>query len=500
MNLAAVVEPHPDDAPALVDRGNTWSYGQLRTRVGEARAGLRDLGVEPGDRVAIAVPNNSLFVVAYLALLGVGAVAVPLNPDSPPAELEAELAAVGAKLTIAAPAGADAARAVDRSGAVVDRLLVLDPTGTGAAPDPGGDVRGGLVPIVDRAPGDLAVLMFTAGTAGAPKAAALTHGNLLANLEQVQRHPGRALNASDVALGVLPMFHIFGLNVMLGLTLHAGACLVLVERFDPVATLETATAYGVTVVAGAPPMFAAWAEIRGAGGGELARVRLAISGASALPAEVADSFERRFGVPLWQGYGLTEAAPVVTSPVVEGERRRGSVGVPVPGLEVRLVDVDGEDVLEGDPGEIWVRGPNVFAGYWQDPEATAAVLTPDGWLRTGDIAVADADGYLWLVDRSKDLVIVSGFNVYPAEVEAVLLEHPGIVEAAVVGAPDPRTGEAVVAYVAAERGVDLRVDEVIDWCAARLARYKCPTAVEVVDALPHGLAGKLLRRALRGSP
>jgi long-chain acyl-CoA synthetase len=287
---------------------------------------------------------------------------------------------------------------------------------------------------------------------------------------------------------------------MLGLSLYAGAALVLVERFDPASTLETVRAHGVTLLAGAPPMFAAWAELGRATGHELASVRLAVSGASALPAEVAGAFEARFGVPLWQGYGLTEAAPVVTSAVVGGERKPGSIGVPAPGVEVRLVDEDGEDVLEGDPGEIWVRGPNVFAGYWQDADATAAVLTADGWLRTGDVAVADGDGYLWLVDRSKDLVIVSGFNVYPAEVEATLLAHPAVLEAAVVGVPDARSGEAVLAYVVAAAGSWLSQDEVISWCSARLARYKCPTAVEFVDALPHGVAGKLLRRALRGRP
>ncbi|HMC51458.1 MAG TPA: AMP-binding protein [Acidimicrobiales bacterium] len=493
MNLAAIVEPHPPDARALDDGGIAITYGGLRAQVEELRRELVALGTAPGDRVVIAVANNSLFVVSYLAVLGVGAVAVPLNPDSPASELEGELAAVGAMLTIAAPAGADAARAIERSGRVVERLLVRGGAATnhGRGADP--------VPIVDRADGDLAVLMFTAGTAGAPKAAMLTHGNLLASLEQVQSHPGRAVQAGDVSLGVLPLFHIFGLNVMLGLSLYSGASLVLVEQFDPIPALETAGAHGVTLVAGAPPMFAAWAELPGAKGDELASVRLAISGASALPGEVAEGFERRFGLPLWQGYGLTEAAPVVTSPLVGGERRPGSIGVPVPGLEVRLVDEDGEDVLDGDPGEVWVRGPNVFAGYWQEPEATAAVLTPEGWLRTGDVAVADSDGYLWLVDRSKDLVIVSGFNVYPAEVEAVLLEHPDVAEAAVVGTPHPRSGEAVVAYVVPELGRELRQDQVIAWCAARLARYKCPTAVEVVEALPHGVAGKLLRRALRGS-
>jgi len=501
VNLAAIVEPHPEEAAALYDGARTVSYGRLRTLVAEARRALVELGVVPGDRVALALPNDSLFVVAYLAVLGIGAVAVPLNPDAPEVELEAELEAVGAKLSIAAGDDAGTARAFDRSGAVVEGVIAIDGAPSREAQPSGGD--GGAdapVPILDRAASDTAVLIFTAGTAGAPKAAVLTHGNLLANLEQVQLHPGRAVHAGDVALGVLPLFHIFGLNVMLGLSLYAGAALVLVERFDPASTLETVRAHGVTLLAGAPPMFAAWAELRGATGDELASVRLAVSGASALPAEVAGAFEARFGVPLWQGYGLTEAAPVVTSAVVGGERKPGSIGVPAPGVEVRLVDEDGEDVLEGDPGEIWVRGPNVFAGYWQDADATAAVLTADGWLRTGDVAVADGDGYLWLVDRSKDLVIVSGFNVFPGEVEDALRTHRDVEDVAVIGEPHPRTGETVVAYVVPRAGKVLDPVELMRHAGRQLARYKLPTRIELVEALPRTLAGKLVRRALPSTP
>jgi long-chain acyl-CoA synthetase len=243
-------------------------------------------------------------------------------------------------------------------------------------------------------------------------------------------------------------------------------------------------------------MYVAWATMPGADRDAMRSVRLAISGAAKLPEEVAAAFTARFGVPVFEGYGLTEAGPVVTTGVGDLPRP-GSVGVPVPGVEVRLVDADGDDVEAGDPGEIWVRGPNVFAGYWQDPEATARVLTPDGWLRTGDVAVADADGWLYLVDRRKDLIIVSGFNVYPAEVEEVLRAHPRIAEAAVVGEPDPYSGEAVKAFVVPVAGTHLDEDEVIAHCASRLARYKCPTRVAFVEALPRNAVGKALRRALR---
>jgi long-chain acyl-CoA synthetase len=355
---------------------------------------------------------------------------------------------------------------------------------------------GASAPLVDRDPDDLAVLIFTAGTGGAPKAAMLSHGNLLANLEQMQAHPGRALTPADVSLGVLPMFHIFGLNVLFGLSLYAGASVVLVERFDPASALDSIRDHGITLVAGAPPMFQSWVNIEGVDPTDMATVRLAVSGAAPLPPEVGVAFETRYGRPIFQGYGLTEASPTVTSSVVGGLAKAASIGLPLPGVEVRLVDEEGEDALLGDAGEIWVRGPNVFAGYWNDREATARALTADGWLRTGDVAVADDDGYLYIVDRAKDLIIVSGFNVYPAEVEEAILDHPGVAAVAVVGVAHPHTGETVKAFVVQAPGHHLEEDQVIEFCAGRLARYKCPTKVTFLPELPMGLGGKLLRREL----
>jgi long-chain acyl-CoA synthetase len=231
-----------------------------------------------------------------------------------------------------------------------------------------------------------------------------------------------------------------------------------------------------------------------------ASVRLAVSGAAPLPPEVGAAFHERFGVVVHQGYGLTEAAPIVTTTALAGNAPRpGSIGPPLPGVEVRIVDGDGADVLDGDPGELWVRGPNVFPGYWHDDEASARVLTPDGWLRTGDVAVVEEHADLRLVDRAKDLIIVSGFNVYPVEVEDVLRGQPGVLDAAVVGEPSPRTGEAVVAFVVAAPGTPLDVAALGEQCARALARYKCPSRIEVVDELPRSVAGKLLRRELRPS-
>jgi long-chain acyl-CoA synthetase len=497
-NLATIIEGHPDDAPAVVSRGQVTTYAELRRQVGELRGGLARLGVAPGDRVAIAGANNWLFVVSYLATLGSGAVVVPLNPASPAAELQAELAAVEANLLIVGAGGKAGAAGLDRA-ALPSLTAVLAPAGVefeGASPFE--DLFGGAPrPILDREPGDLAALMFTAGTGGPPKAAMLTHGNLLANIEQVQSHPGRHVGPDDVVLGVLPLFHIFGLNVVLGLTLAGGGSVVLVERFDPATCLETIKDRHVTLVSGAPPMYGAWAAIAGADRDAFASVRLATSGAAPLSEEVSKAFTARFGIPIRQGYGLTEAAPVVTSGLPDGPDKPTSIGIPLPGVEVRLVDEEGEDVYAGDAGEIRVRGPNVFPGYWRNDDATKAALTPDGWLCTGDIAVVDDDGWLYIVDRAKDLIIVSGFNVYPAEVEDALLEHPGIAAVAVVGVPHPHSGETVKAFVVPEQGKLLEEDDVIDFCATRLARYKCPTKVMFVESLPQGVAGKLLRRALR---
>lgn len=496
MNLAAIIDAHPDDAPALISRGRTTTYGELREQVGALRAGLIGLGIDPGDRVGIICANNWYFVASYLAVLGAGAVAVPLNPLSPPRELERELAAVGARAMLVGPAGRATADGIDRS-----RLPVLE----FVIHSEGGTTEGAIalddllatppVPVVDRGADDLAVLIFTSGTAGSPKAAMLSHGNLLSNLQQVIDLRGGG-DPTDLALGVLPMFHIFGLNVVLGTALHAGAAVLLIERFDPMSALEAIQKHGVTVLPGAPQMWSAWAAMPGLPAESFASIKVATSGAAHLDPHVAQTIKARFDLEVGEGYGLTEASPVVTA-TIGLPWRPGSVGAPVDGVEVRLVDVDGEDVLVGDPGEIWVKGPNVFQGYWNDAEATRACIDEDGWLHTGDIAMVDDEGFLFLVDRAKDLIIVSGFNVFPAEVEEVLLEMDGVREVAVVGVPHPHTGEAVKAFVVVEPGHSLEEDAVIEFAAQRLARYKCPQKVNFVEELPLNLSGKVLRRALR---
>ncbi len=496
MNLAALLDRHPAEQVALISRGKFTTYGQLADGAARARAGLAHLGLEPGDRVGIVCGNNWYFVTTYLAVLGAGLVAVPLNPTSPHVELETQLHTVGARAVVLGPTARGVLDTIDRSrcpevehwigcgfepegGTTLEALLELDPG-----------------PIVERDDDDLAVLVFTSGTAGSPKAAMLTHGNLRTNIAQMLSSPGAEQTADDVVFGVLPLFHIFGLNVVLGATLAVGGRVLLVERFDPISAIESIQKHGVTVVSGPPTMWAAFASLPEAPPESFSSVRLAISGAARLSEETAKAVQQRFGLHLHEGYGLTEASPVVTSSVGT-DAPTGSVGVPVPGLEVRLVDELGEDVLIGDPGEIWVRGPNVFAGYWADVETSARTVDEDGWLHTGDVATVDDDGHLYLVDRVKDLIIVSGFNVYPAEVEEVLMQHPGIDACAVVGVPHPYSGEAVKAYVVSVKDWAVEEDDIVSFCAARLARYKCPEKVWFVDEVPQGMTGKVLRRALR---
>jgi long-chain acyl-CoA synthetase len=519
VNLASIIERHAADTVALRHEGRNCTYGELRARCASARIELTRHEVRPSDRVALVLPTTPEFVVAYFAVLGAGAVAVPLNPESPIAELAKELGTIRAKAVLLGGPRAERLRGpISELGYVVIELAVsavptepavpaepaepAEPAVPGAADDaPAGEAPA----LVDRRPDDTAVLLFTSGTAGSPKAAMLTHGNLRANVDQMELAVGLSVTADDVGLLVVPTFHIYGLNAVLGVHLFAGGRLVMMERFDPAALLEMVPREGVTVLPGVPQLFAALADHPGAKGDELSSIRLACSGAAPLPLDVAERFEARFGVPIWQAYGLTEASPTVTFPDLHGARRPLAVGVPLPGIEVQIVDSDGQAVEHGDPGEILVRGPNVFVGYFEDTAATKSALDRAGWLHTGDVGVMDDEGSLTIVDRDKDLVIVSGFNVFPAEVERVLEEHPAVVRAVVVGVPDPVLGESVRAIVvpttaawaeAASAPEGVTAAELIDWCAQHLARYKCPGSVTFVRELPLGIQGKVLRRAL----
>lgn len=495
MNLASIIETHPDSAIALISRGRETTYGALRSQVASMRGELGRMGVGKGDVVALLCGNSRYFVVSYLASVGIGAIVAPLNPTSPAPEIENELNVVKPTVVVIEPSAAAAWAQIPQVTTRAVRVVIAT---EGHSIDGAHTIDAFLsaepAPMVDVEATHPAVYMFTSGTAGSPKAAVLTHNNLFTNIRQanVAEHIG----PTDVTYGVLPLFHIFGLNVLLGTTLAGGGCVVLVQRFDPLSTIETITERKVTIIPGAPSMWMALAQLDHPSADSFKGVRIALSGAAKLPEQIAHSIAARFGLQIQEGYGLTEAAPVVTTSVGM-EWTPGSIGRPVPGIELRLVDENGEDVLLGDSGEIWIRGENIFAGYLNDPEATARVLSRDGWLRTGDIAVVDEDGHLYMVDRAKDLIIVSGFNVFPAEVEGVLASHPDIAEVSVIGTAHPHTGEAVRAYVVARNGVHLDEDAIVDFCRTKLARYKCPSKVMFVDSLPRNISGKVQRYALR---
>ncbi len=485
MNLAALLLASADSRPesiSVIEGERYVASSELRGLASAFGAALSAAGVAVGDRVAIASGNDLAFVVTYLGALWVGAIAVPLNPQAPSVAVAEELERVGAKILVCGRAGTIHLGLV---GAVSFEELMQS----------GESAPSASVSAVEREDSDVAVLLYTSGTAGAQRAAMLTHGNLASNIKQVLDDTGLAITPDDLSLGALPFFHVFGLNVVLGVTLVAGGAVVLIDPFTAPEAIDLIRKHSITVVAGVPVMFDAFSAADSQLGESLGSVRLAVSGAATLSAKSSAAFTQRYGVTIHEGYGLTEASPIVTSTASGGAARIGSIGPSVPGVEVRLVGPDGTDVSAGDPGEIWVRGPNVFAGYWGDPEATQRVLT-DGWLHTGDVAVSDEDGYLSLVDRLKDLIIVSGFNVYPAEVEDVLRTHASVVDCAVAAIPDERTGEAVGAWVVLEKGERVDLDSLRRHVGSRLARYKIPSKFTFVDELPRSEAGKLLRRAL----
>ncbi len=515
--LAQAAREHPDRV-ALVEAGSgrrvTWA--ELDAEADGVARGLGTLGLVGGYRVVIALVNRVEFVTTYVGTLRAGLVAVPVNPRSATGELVRIVADCGARLVVAdratltsvrqAVAGLeDALQGADeelRRTTTVPRVVVVDAPvvpGETTYDDllvPDGHVTPGVLD-----PERLAVLLYTSGTSGHPRAAMLSHRALLANIEQAAAVRPPMLTGDDVVFGVLPLFHVYGLNAVLGQVLHQGARLVLVDGFDMEDSLSVIEDEAVSVLPVAPPVFAYWQAVPDLRD-RLTGVRLALSGSAPLSEELVRTFTGRTGIEVHQGYGLTEAAPVVTSTLLSEHPKPGSVGAALPGIELRLLDEAGHPPDGGDPGEISVRGRNLFSGWWPDgadgPDAA-------GWYATGDVGFLDADGDLFLVDRLKELVIVSGFNVYPTEVEEVLSELDWVAEAAVIGTPHPQTGEAVVAYVVAHvkpvsgaSATAAEVEEQVrEHCASRLARFKWPTEVHVVDELPHTVTGKVAKGTLR---
>ncbi|AKJ08537.1 AMP-dependent synthetase [Streptomyces incarnatus] len=480
------------DRIAVRHENTALTYAQLDDLSARTAALLRARGVRPGDRVAVIMPNVPHFPVVYYGILRVGAVVVPMNPLLKAREIAFTLRDCGARTVLASPmSAAEAAIAASAAGT---GWLVVDPADFDARLE-----RTEPLPaVVDTDDADLAVILYTSGTTGTPKGAELTHRNLLSNTATAVETLFHVA-PDDVLFGGLPLFHAFGQTCGLNTAVAAGATLTLLTRFDPAAALETIRRDGVTVFFGVPTMYAALLNAELPDGFDAARLRLAVSGGASLPVEVLHGFERRFGVDVLEGYGLSETSPVAAFNPPDRPRKPGSIGLPVRGVELRLVGRDGTTTGPGEVGEIAVRGENVMAGYHNQPRATANAIR-DGWFHTGDLARVDEDGYYFIVDRTKDVIIRGGYNVYPREVEEVLYTHPAVAEAAVVGVPDPLLGEEVAAVVVLKPGAHATVEEIRDHAKAQVAAYKYPRVVTLTDALPKGPTGKILKREIVIAP
>ena len=522
--LRAAAERDPDGAALVEDRRapdgasrrRSVGWRELDEAADAVARGLSARGLVAGHRVALVMANRVDLPIAYFGILRGGMVAVPINPRSTASEIARMLGDSGARVVLVDEAGVAQTRqalatlAADhpRPSVVVDGCEADEHETTFADFLAGAT---GTAPVAPPDPEALAVILYTSGSSGRPRGAMLTHRALLANIDQVAALERAPMAPDDVALGLLPMFHVYGLNAVLGQAVRQGATVVLVDGFDPGGLLDLIVAEGVTNLPLAPPVVAAWAgrpDLRE----KLASVRTVMSGASNLDPDLAAEFEQSCGHPVEQGYGLTEAAPVISvtlaSPREPGDPPRpGSVGHPLPGVELRVLEtgrgpsdtqVVPEAIVSGDPSEIWVRGANLFSGYWPDG---ADGPGEDGWYATGDIGLIGTDGDLVLVDRVRELVIVSGFNVYPREIEDVVAEVTGVHQVAVIGQPHEETGEAVVAFVEPDPSAGIADDELVEAvrarCRTRLARFKQPSQVVVVAGLPRSATGKIEKGRLR---
>ncbi len=512
VNLAESFPTPPMDRVALVAGGRSTSYSALAERVDRWRGSLRSAGLRPGDRVALLSGNDEIFVIGYLACLTAGLVTVPLNPQSPPAELRRQLDAVAARSIIVGVAGCEVwseLRAMGLSGDLDDGLCFVAGHGEGASDDLDSvptisDLeRGTPGAVAEVADHDPAIFLFTSGTAGDPKPAVLTHRNLRTSILSVISVNPDFFNQHHTALAVIPLFHVFGINLIVNLALTTGATIVLEDHDGPGRIGELVRENAVSILVGPPTMWASLIRDPTIQATDMTSVELAVSGAARLEPALALEVRDKLGLDIKEGYGLTETGGVLSSSM-GSDAPVGSVGPLMPGVEARLVDLQGNNVLVGDVGEIWVRGPMLSPGYWVlgeggDGEIVSSSQTENGWLRTGDLAVVDDFGRLAIMTRIKDLIIVSGFNVHPTEVETALVSHPSVVAAAVRGEPDDTTGERIVAYVVAAADHTIDPHLLREHCGTELARYKVPTRISPVLELPISTIGKLRRQDLPDS-
>ena len=491
------------DSPACRISGTKTSYRELDELSGRVGAGLRSAGLAPGQVVALQLPNIPQFLIAYFGALKAGLVVLPLNPLLMAPELEYHLTDSAAAMLIGFEGlHAEAVKACETTGVPLylvsagqggDSPLpdgtrpVTELVSTAPLDEPGGDVEA-------RDPDDTAVLVYTSGTTGKPKGAELTHFQLYMNCTVAGGLFGA--RSDDVVLAVLPFFHVFGLSSVINVFVRYGGCLSILPRFSPASALGTIEADRCTVIGGVPTMLHALAQADTTGR-DLSALRVAVSGGASLPEDVMRTFEAKYGIEVLEGYGMTETASS-SSFNRPGDRKVLSIGKPLWGVRMRVADANDQPLPPGREhvGELLIRGHNVMKGYLRRPEATAETLR-GGWLHTGDLGYVDSDGFYFIVDRAKDLVIRGGYNVYPREIEEVLYAHPGILEAAVIGKPDERLGEEVVAVVALRSGASVTAEEIIAYCRERLAAYKYPREIRFMAELPKGPSGKILKAALR---
>jgi long-chain acyl-CoA synthetase len=491
LNLASIVTEtagRVPDNPAVRLEGAELTYAELDERSARLATLLGEKGVGRGDRVGVMLPNVLEFPIAYYGVLRAGAVVVPMNVLLKRREISFYLEDSGAKLLLAWHGFAAEAR--DGAADAGAELIEVEPASFAEAlaerePTPG---------LLDTDEEDTAVILYTSGTTGKPKGAELTHRNLHRNADVSSRTTSE-IAPGDVVLGALPLFHSFGQTVSMNASLMVGACMTLLPRFDPGEALETMRRDRVTHFYGVPTMYGALLHHPDRESFDTSALRICITGGASMPVEVLRGFEQGFGCKVMEGYGLSETSPVACSNHPDRERKPGSIGTPLEGVEMRVVDEDDEPVAQGEVGEIVIRGHNIMKGYWQRPDATAEAMR-GGWFHSGDMARVDEDGYFYIVDRKKDLIIRGGYNVYPREVEEVLYEHPKIREAAVVGVPHDEWGEEIGAAVVLHDGEELGEGEVSEYVKERIAAYKYPRLVWFVEELPKGPTGKILKREI----
>ena len=462
------------------------TYAKLEDSASRVTSLLASLGVMPGDRIGVMLPNVPAFPIVFYGALAAGATVVPMNPLLKNREVAYYLGDSGAKVLFTwHEAAVEAAKGAAGTGT---KVLEVDEPDMGA-------LLAGLTPssvIAEQADDDDAVILYTSGTTGRPKGAELTHANLTRNAE-LAAHEMLSAGPGDVMMGCLPLFHVFGLTAGLNATIVSGGTLTLLPRFDPGKALEIIGRDQVTIFEGVPTMYAAMLHHRAHDSAHTSSLRTCISGGAAMPLEIMRGFEQTFGCMILEAYGLSETSPLASFNHPDRERKPGSIGTPVEGVEMRVVDGDGASLPVGEVGEIAVRGHNVMKGYWGKPEATAEAI-PDGWFRTGDLAKVDSDGYFFIVGRQKDLIIRGGYNVYPREIEEVLHEHQAVAEVAVIGIPHVDLGEEIGAAVKLKLGKTATPAELRAFARERVAAYKYPRHVWFVRELPKGPTGKILHR------